>query len=484
MRALREIVVVESLGPGARAARFRREGESLTRLGSADGRGDSREAAVGAALDALGGSRSTPVALVTLDAVAACLDLPASAASLAPERLAELVRWEVEPLVPGSGEVASAWARPEARGLEGGQAQGGLWLAVGVRRTALARWREALAGSRLEALYPRVLGALPLVGAARPLALLEVRPDACGAARVGADGVRSVRVRELAPGASLDGEAVLALLGGGGAGTAAPGASASVVHVSGDLAPGTREALARSGLDVRTLAPDVNLEGVARHALGLAANAPLAAIPAREPTPPLHREPWARALAAGLALVLALAAVDLLGLRPALAAARSEVDRLEARPRPLLAVAEPQGSRAELAAEVARLEAEDAALARSRTRLESEVLAHEAKPLALLDALARAGGDDEVCVERVAQAAPGQWKVQAFALSEAAAQRFAVALGRELAAAGLAAELVGDRSERGRLGVAGWTLDVRVGPAAPSPGAAPTGVVPAGRRRP
>jgi hypothetical protein len=398
---------------------------------SARGAGDSAPAAALAALEQLGGSRATPVCVVTLDVTAACLDLPATSRSLPPDRLRELVRWEIEPLVPGAGDLACA------RSAAGR-------LTLGIRRHVLDGWRAALAGFRVHALYPRVLGALALLDGHETSIVVEASEDAVATAALREGALESVRVRSLE--APLDAEQLLAFVG-----------AAGVVHFLGER-PEHSLALERAGFDVKALEPEAALEGVAAHALGLAPA--LAAIPAIEPGPPLLARTWARAGLAGLAALGALACADL-STASALRSARVELERLAQRPAPLPLPAPSVAPRAEVVAETARLEADLASAERDRARLEDEVLANDGVPLALLDGLAQAT-DEDVTLDKVAQTNPGQWRASGFALSDAAVQHFSLSLGRALASRGLKTELLGTRGERGRLGLAGFCFELAI----------------------
>jgi hypothetical protein len=443
MASPHEIVIVESLRTRARAARLTLEGGSLRVREVADATGPDPRAAARVALERLGAPPRTPVAVVTLDVTASCLDLPPTAAALAPERLRELVRWEIEPFVPGSGDLACAWSD---RGTTG---SGTRRLAFAIRRSALEAWKEALPGRRLVALYPRVVSSLPLVTTTGPFCLVEARDDAIGSVLVRGGAVESVRVRERSAAEELSLAQVLEIAG----------ADAGALVLSGE--PAAKLAASLSDADVTTLEPDAAILGAARHALGLPGREWIAAIAAREPDPPLHRRPWARAAASGLALVLVLGLVDATCGR-LLRARQDEIGRLVRRTPPVVEAARPATeSRASLTADITRLEAEAKTLAHTRARLEGDVLRNDALPLALVDGVARSA-DEDVTLERLAQGAPGEWRVAGFALSDTAVQRFTITLGQALAGRGLDTALLKVKSERGRLGIQGWTFEVSV----------------------
>jgi hypothetical protein len=439
-RRAAEVVVVEAQRATARALRVAREEGALRVVAAADARGDDPRSAAKAALDQLAAPRRTPVHVITLDVTATCLDLPAL---LPTERLRELVRWELEPLVAGGGDLACAWSD---RVLTIGDTARRLGL--GLRRDAIDAWKDRLAGHELVALYPRVLSAVPLVEKGGRVALVEARGGAIGSAILRDGVVESVRLR--AQEGPLGPDQLLELAS----------VDARSVLISGEAPEALRVVLERAGIEVASLPEDAALLGAARHALGLAGSDRLAAVRTREPAPPIHREPWARAAAAGVALLALLLAYD-----ASLGHARDERVRLgddlarRAPPRPAAVVtAEPRSA---VASEVTDLETEEKALAYRRSRLEQDVLANDGLPLALLEGIARSTEED-VTIDRVKQGKPGQWQVTGFALSDTAVQHFSVALGRALAARGLETELQGVRSERGRLDVAGWAFEVGV----------------------
>jgi hypothetical protein len=424
------VLVVEVLGGRARAALVVRQGTTARVEATAHeerGRDEGCKAAL-AALAALPKTKRVPLLLVTRDVTPACLELPEATSALEPARLRELVRWEIEPFVPGEGELSCASAGK---------------LAAGIRRPALERWRTELAraGHELAHVYPAAasaLGALPL---AERGCLLDVREDAVTQVRFDASSVQSVRTR--APGAPL-----LDLAGAG------------PVFLSGEGAEAARAELGERALPVNDAPALLPLLGAARHALGLEGAGRVPAIAACEPAAPLLRRPWVRAFASGLALWGVLGAADLVMTRETSAAeerTRELGRRLAAAPK-----APPVEPRAALAAEVERLAAEEKALERDRARIQDEVLANAGLPYALLDAFARAA-DEDVTLERVLQEKAGEWRVSGFALSDTAVQRFSVALGKALARQDLETALLTVRGDRGRLGLAGWSFELSVG---------------------
>ncbi len=429
MKALTRVLVVEVLGGRARAALIVREGSTARVEATAREAGgqDGPRAAL-AALAALPRTKRVPLLLVTRDATPACLELPGTSSGLEPARLRELVRWEIEPFVPGEGELACASAGK---------------LAAGIRRSTLEQWRTELSrgGHELAHVYPAAASALGALPGAERGCLLDVREDAVTQVRFEAASVQSVRVRT--PGAPL-----LELAGSG------------PVYVSGEGTEAARAELGDRAVPVGEDPALLPLLGAARQAFGLEGGERVPAIAAREPAPPLLRRPWVRSVAAGFALLALLGAADLVMARETRAA---EERAREIGRRLAVAVKTPQAEpRAALAAEVERLAAEEKALEHDRARIQDEVLANAGLPCALLDAFARAA-DEDVTLERVIQERAGEWRVAGFALSDTAVQRFSVALGKVLSRSDLETALLTVRGDRGRLGLAGWSFELSVG---------------------
>lgn len=144
------------------------------------------------------------------DVVSGEIKLPAQ--DLSPERLAGLVRWELDPyLEPGDDEVAVGWARGSDDALRACAAR------EGTRDTVVAAARRA--GLRLRGIYP---GAGAWSAVEDPGS--DVGPDLAGGARhalgiPGGQGVPCLRLRSARPvwwrRAGLQAGLVLGLLGAG-----------------------------------------------------------------------------------------------------------------------------------------------------------------------------------------------------------------------------------------------------------------------------
>ena len=285
----------------------------------------------------------------------------------------------------------------------------------------------------------------------RTCCLVEGRHDAVGSVLVRDGAVEAVRVRERDSQVELSVAQVLDIAG----------VDTGVLVLSGEPATRLAAGLVAVLKDVTTLAADASIQGAGRHALGLSGGEWIAGIAAREPDPPLHRRPWARAAAAGLALVLAVGAVDW-GYERAVGSTRERINQLSRRGPLSAEIARPTTeSRTDLTGEATRLEAEEKAINPTRARLEGDILRNDGLGLALLDGLARAA-DEEVTLDSVTQGRPGEWRIVGFALSDTAVQRFAVTLGQTIAPRGLETALLKVKIDNGRLGIQGWTFEVSV----------------------
>lgn len=459
------VIIVEVTRGRARAALVSRDTERVRVLALAEASHEEPRRAAVAAIEQLAGTgrARSPVHVITRDVTAACLEWPQpiAAGELAPDRLRELVRWEIEPLVSGEGEIACAWSEVATTSPEGHARR----LAFGVRRDALDAWRVAIARTRhsLTSLYPASVCALAHLGGRQGevACLLDVREDLIGCVRVRGDTVEAVRLREREPGAGpVTREQALELMG----------PDVAVVHLVGEPAlvaalrdafgaSGGPEERALAGVDDPLLA---SILGVARHALGLPGAERIGAIAASEPEVRLHHRPWARAAATGSLVLAVLALVDL-GLARTVRARRERAAALQETLSSLAGAPAPvPETRPALAAALDRLEEEQRAVAKIRAS-EDEILRNDPLGLALLDALAQAS-DDDVSLERIAQTKPGAWRVHGFALSDSAVQKFATSLGRALTRVRLDASLLTVRGERGRLAIPGWAFELGVTP--------------------
>ncbi|MEZ0229392.1 MAG: hypothetical protein ACAI25_12255 [Planctomycetota bacterium] len=445
MATPREIALVHATPTRARAVHAVREGDGFRIAATTETTGETAPRAAAAALAQLDPQGRLPVHAITRDVTASCLELPPTADALPEARLRELVRWEIEPFLPGEGEAKCAWA--ERRTSVDGKSRR---LASGVRGPVLESWRAALGDRELVALYPAWVCSTPFVEGDEPAFLVEVDEDAIGVLRLQGVAVESVRVRDRIAGD--DPAAQLADL---------VGPAPATVWLGGANAASAREPLERQGFAVRPLPADAALHGAIRHAFGLDGADRVGAVAACDPTPPLHRQPWVHAAAAGLLLLLGVTAWTI-SLGRSVAACDVRITELQAiiarRPANAPAVVEAKPA---VQTEVDKLEKDAKAVAAARARIEEDVIHHGAVTLALLDALA-AETNEEVSVDSCRETKPAQWRVDGFGLSDEAIQRFHLALGKSLARAGLEAALQGVRADRGRLGLNGWRFEVLV----------------------
>jgi hypothetical protein len=472
--ALTELLAVETDGSSIHVAVVARDAERAVVRAAATGPATGDLAADLQAALAAFGARARPrrAILITPRATAVVLQVPPTR-SLSDERVAGLVRYELEPYLPhdevrtpGAGDqVACGWAEQGGDGERPGPllAAG---LTVSARDEMRAAFREA--GLTLVGVYPQLgCAAALLPPTARDVIVMELAQGRVAAARVSGDRVSRLVLQrasgdldELATAcrALVDDGAALAL-----AGPVPPYLEADLA----DLAP------ARVGVGVAIDGEDVpptsaSLLGAAHHALGLPGGARVAGVPGQPARVPLLRRPLVQGLiAAALPVLLAVAALLVFSARRDAAAAAvgqltGEVDLRQ------------RGAEARK-----QLERERDALNVELKALRATAAEHEEaegrRPwlLALLRAVADATPQDLV-VEGIHEEAPGTVRLTGFARAQVDVQAFVRDLAAKPALAGLPPGAVTMRRDVGRFGASGYHFDVRFG-VAPTTTPAPAG---------
>lgn len=351
------------------------------------------------------------------------------------------------------------------------------WLATGLSYRSRERWRRACEDAKLD-----LIGVYPMVGVSAAAldreeragieVVLDVTPGMVGVTRLSDGSVESVETHYLA-GQPLTAQRCRDFLGASAADriwlsghdsrldvvveelTAAPGTEARQMPVERDAERPAGECTA----------PLAAMVGAARHAMRLAPNR-AAAVPGRDPGPGLAHRPstWAATVAA--AGLLALVALEILLLvesgraEERRSAALARLDKLET------AIERVQ----ETIRRVEALENEKTGLAATLHRdrrtadfLEFELPAREQFVLELLDGLAGAAGE-EVVVNRVAEVDEAAIEIDGWAMSPEAAHAFARAVAVVSPSWELALDDPPLKTEKGRLGLEGYTFEMRLAP--------------------
>ncbi len=465
-RTLAEVVAVEATESDVTVVVIARRGDDVEVLRTARGpaTGDLT-ADLRAALSSLGAAPRHGI-LVTPKATAVCVQVPPTR-GLADERMASLVRYEVEPYLspeeaPEPSELtACGWA---ARDLDAG---GALFTSGVSART----WRSleatfAAVGLRLEGVYPALACAPALIPP-------SVVPDATvlevGQGRVSGARLQGGRVTRLtitrAVGAAAATDAGLALVEGDGPVVLAGPAPADLeLALEGRVALRLADTL--TGPDGVPLdPPSASLLGAARHALRAPGGERVPAI-GRAPGRPLLAHPSARAAGVLLLAAALLAATELTltgreaAAREALAPVQQEVALRQAAADSRKALErrrdDAQKALAPLEASLARAEGED-----GRCRWLAELLETVARSL-----------PGDVALVALRDEATGSVSLEGLALTPKDAHLLAADLARTRALAGRAPPLVAVHPD-GERGCYGFTI--RFGAVgAPSAIAAPT----------
>lgn len=340
------------------------------------------------------------------------------------------------------------------------------WLASAINHGMMRRWVEAFAGQRiaLEYLFPMAGCAAANLTPKVPHVILEAGGGQVAGMRLGEAGIEAIVTHESALNGVM--EACLETYHG-----LTPPDPETLWLAVGE---GSASALASSlsgivGREVKVLqaetagvpeAVSAGMSGAARLIFGMAGGRHCCAVPTRGPKIPLTARPQFR-LAAGGALLLAgiVLAEGVFQVRQSLAedaAARvnkqaAEMDAAVARVQALIKQKEDiQAKKAE--AEAAEL----------RAAFYTEELPRRARLLqALFDEL-NATVTDAVVIDRIAEEPKKGVLLNAWALSDAAAQQFALSLNRSVDALGLAVVEVRVAQKNGRLNLPGYGLTLRI----------------------
>ncbi len=340
------------------------------------------------------------------------------------------------------------------------------WLATGVNKGLMKQWESAFAAQRvtLESLFPVAGCAAAILPPHEPAILLEAGGGQVVGMRLGEKGVEAVVSHESALNGAMeacletyhgltppDPESIWLAVGEGGDARLAAMLSEVVGRKVRLMEPG-----------VAGVAEDVSsgMAGAARQVFGLPGSAHCGAVLTRGPKVPLRSLPQFR-LAAGGALLLGgiLLAEGVLQLRHSLAEAAAERVGKQA---------------AEIDAAVARVQAlikqkddikarltEADAMALRATFYTDELPRRAALLRNLLTELENTVSD-RLVLDRIAEEPQKGMVVTAWALSDAAAQQFALTLKRNLDPMGLAVVEVRVTEKNGRLSLPGYGLTLRI----------------------
>lgn len=340
------------------------------------------------------------------------------------------------------------------------------WLAAGVNKGLLKQWENAFAAQRmtLEYLFPVAGCAAAILPPHEPAILLEAGGGQVLGIRLGEQGIEAMVSHESALNGTMeacletyhgltppDPESLWLAVGEAGESDLATALSAIVGRTVRPLEPG-----------MAGVADSVSagMAGAARQVFGLPGGAHCCAVPVRGPRVPLRSLPQFR-LAAGGLLVLSgiLLAEGVLQVRQSLAedaAGRvnkqaAEIDGAVARVQALIQQKESIKAR--------RAEAEAMA---TRAIFYTDELPHRAALLRnLLNEMENAVSDSLV-LDRVVEEPRKGIVIDAWALRDAAAQQFALALKRNLDSLGLTVVDVRVSEKNGRLSLPGYGLTMRI----------------------
>jgi hypothetical protein len=479
----RSVVVFEADGCRLRGTTFAREGDTLSMRATAESRSlDARDALreVVAALRAAGGEWPRTAAVLSAEAVAATVRLPLPHGKpRRPDEMGELVRWELEPYFAqhsgsqplgailmrrgllSEAQLAEVVAEQRHRGdgarlgtlaiefgflgapdledalaiqrrpsdVSGGYRCGwslrgvadpdepaaSRWFVTGLPASSWQRWREALAGHDLA-----LTGIYPLAGSASASA--SRLPPRCALVEVDAASVSCAELRDgevcsFQEMPRSDGEALERVV------------EDLLAGVNGQPVFVTGADPSRFSADARELEPsgtDVAMQGVARHALGLAPPGAAVRVPGRLPRPPLRTRPFVWWLGAGAAVALLLFGLDSLLVarrdhwREEHARLKAPLERADRKRVNERALAERSYSLGRQLDEVAG-ETEETRVRAERLRRAMKGRCRIALPL--LDALARSV-NGEVVLWRVESVADGRVRLRGWAARERGIQHF------------------------------------------------------------
>lgn len=381
--------------------------------------------------------------------------------------------WSPQPLPPGETPKGPG----ERLGKEGGRYP---WLVCGSSRAERSRWVALFQaqGFELKGIYPLVgCSAAVLNGSSAPSsALIEVRDGVMGCLRLSGERIQALQLYYAAD-RSFSEEAPLAWVGGEADTLYLSGQDHRIHPLSAALAALRQQETRFIPVEVEpSTLPDgmsaaalSGMLGAARHALRLPGGGRAVCVPARDPGPPLRHRVGIWWLSAGLlALVIVGTAEFSLAVRRQ-AARRHQAEALEA----LNALKEEASAIQERQEAIKRVQKsleerrrEWREMSQRRDYLESELPGRADRILSFLDRVAGAL-PKEMVLERVAEE-QGAFLIRGWALSERATQRFAEQLAVAMIPLGLKTASLDVSTEKGRFGLAGHTVILRLVPTSPS----------------
>jgi hypothetical protein len=340
------------------------------------------------------------------------------------------------------------------------------WLASGVNKGLLKQWEAAFSAQRitLEHFFPVAGCAAANLSRNEPAIVLETGGGQVVGMRLGAKGLESIVTHESALNGAMeacletyhgltppDPESLwLAIGDGGDAGL--PKALSDVV--------GREARLLKSGVTGIAEAVTSGMAGAARHVLALSGGNHCCAVLTRGPKASITSTPKFR-LVAGAALIFAglLLAEGILQVRQSMANTTAErvnkqAGELDAAVNRVQALIKQQDDIKAKRAEVKKAE--------QRADFYTEELPRRATMVrTLLDTLERTA-NDSVVLERIAEEQKKGMQVTAWALSDTAAQQFALSLKRGLEPLGLALVEMRVTEKNGRLSLPGYAVTFRI----------------------
>ncbi|MCG3117788.1 MAG: hypothetical protein LLH30_19125 [Candidatus Manganitrophus sp. SA1] len=364
----------------------------------------------------------------------------------------------------------------ERSGKEGGRYP---WLVCGTSRAERSRWVALFQaqGFELKGIYPLVgCSAAVLSGSSAPSsALIEVRDGVMGCLRLSGERVQALQLYYAAD-RSFSEEAPLAWVGG----------EADTLYLSGQdhrIHPLSAALAALRQQETRFIPVEVEpstlphgmsaaalsgMLGAARHALRLPGGGRAVCVPAHDPGPPLRQRVGIWWVSAGLLALVIIGIVELSLAVRRQAARRHQAEALgtlNALKREGSAIQERQEAIKKVQRSLEERKQEWEEIAQRRTYLESELPGRVDRILSFLDRVAVAL-PKEMVLERITEE-QGSFLIRGWSLSERAIQRFAEQLAVAMTPLGLKAVSLDVSAERGRLGLAGHAVTLRLAPIPP-----------------
>lgn len=340
------------------------------------------------------------------------------------------------------------------------------WLASGVNKGLLKQWEAAFAAQRvtLEFLFPVAGCAAANLDSREPAVVLEVGGGQVVGIRLGENGIESLVTHESALNGAM--EACLETYHG----LTPPDPETLWLAVSeggnAKLASTLTEVVGRkvrvleSGVVGVAESVSAGMAGAARFVFGMAGGTHCCAVSTRGPKTPLASRPQFR-LAAGIALILAGIAVaeGVLQVRQSLATETAErVGKQAAELDEAIARVQAQIKKQDdIKAKLAEVEK-----AEQQAAFYTDELPRRATLLQTILGELERSVSDTVVIDRFAEEPRKGLLLSAWALTDAAAQKFALTLKRNLEPLGLAVVEVRVAEKNGRLSLPGYGLTLRI----------------------